>query len=143
MAAPAVYTEIDLSTFMLSQLGDVADVLGWTALADVQESVNETLLAYGVSDIADASDITKLRALARREAWRLAMASLLTFYDFSNPEGQYKRSQMLAGAGHRLSDAESAALPYDLNAGAAIINAIQSTTDPYAPLCASEWAAPI
>lgn len=143
MAAPLTYTEASLATFMLSQLGEVATVLGWTGLGNVQEGVNETLLAYGVAGIADASDITKLRALARREAWRLAVASLLTFYDFSNPEGQYKRSQMLAAAGHRLSDAESAALPYDPNAGTAIINAIANTTDPYAPSSVSEWAVPI
>lgn len=141
MAAPDIYTEDTLATFMLSQLGDVSGVLGWTALADVQEAVNATLLVYGVDDIADATDIAKLRAFAKREAWRLAVASLSTFYDFSNPEGQYKRSQMLAAAGKRLAEAEFDALPFDPAVGTAIITGIESTADPYAPFCADEWAA--
>jgi hypothetical protein len=140
MAAPTSYTETQLATFMLSQLGDVADVLGWTGLPHLHEAVNETLLAYG-ADIDDVTDIAKLRALARREAWRLAVTSLITRYDFSNPEGDYKRSQMVATAQKRLADSEFAALPYDTVAGTAYITDIDSTADPYVPIDEDEWAA--
>jgi len=141
VAAPTVYTEATLATFMLAELGDVAGVLAWTGQANVQEAINEALLVYGVSAIADATDIPKLRTLARREAWRRAVSSLLTRYDFSNPEGEYKRSQMVKAAATSLAQAEADAMPYDPNIGAAIITAIEHSADPYT-LDASEWAVP-
>lgn len=141
MAAPTSYTEATLATFMLTELGDVAGVLEWTAQADVQEAINEALLVYGVNDIADATDISKLRALARRQAWRSAVNSLTTRYDFSNPEGDYKRSQMVKAAATRLAQAESDAMPYDLTLGAAIVTTIDHSADPYTT-DVSEWAVP-
>lgn len=141
MAAPTAYTEATLATFMLAELGDVAGVLEWTAQSHVQEAINEALLVYGVSTIADATDITRLRALARRQVWRSAINSLTTRYDFSNPEGEYKRSQMVKAAATRLAQAESDAMPYDPNIGAAIVTSITSSADPYT-IDESEWAVP-
>lgn len=70
MPAPTSYTEDTLADFMQAVLKSVATDLTWTDTADYQEAINETLLAYGAADIADASNITKLRLLARREVWR-------------------------------------------------------------------------
>lgn len=141
MPAPTAYTEATLATFMLAELGDVAGVLGWTTQDAVQEAINEALLVYGVDDIADATDIPKLRALARRQAWRSAVNSLTTRYDFTNPEGEYKRSQMVKAAATRLAQVESDAMPYDQNFGAAVVTTVTASADPYT-FDASEWAVP-
>lgn len=137
---PTAYSEAELAGYMLSQLGDLAAVLGWTGLAPVQEAVNEVELTCGA--LATAPDVVMLRTVARREVWRLAVASLAVRTDFTNPEGQYKRSQMLAAAIDRLKAAEADALVYDTaGAGRVSIAAVIHSDDPYRVLTDSEMAA--
>ena len=115
MAAPTIYDESELSDFMIAELRNVATVLGWTDLSDMQEAVNETLIVYGVEDIALASDIPMLRAFARREAWRAAVASLAADYDFEADGGNYKRSQLQSQAVKALALAEEKAAPFEVS----------------------------
>ena len=62
---------------MEDQIGDVASDLEWTvAGGDYDEALNEALLVYGTSDISTISgsdNIRKIRAVARREVWRVVM----------------------------------------------------------------------
>lgn len=132
MAAPSTYTEETLAAFMVVELDDVARVLGWSDLSHLQEPINETLLAYGASDIADATDVTQLRALARVMAWRAACSALVTRYDFADPDGRYSRSQMFKAAQERVAAAESAAagwLPSVM-----LVSPVTYQYDPYMPL---------
>jgi hypothetical protein len=77
MPVPTAYTEVGLALYMQSQLRGVATDLGWvldpTATTIVgtpyEELVYDVLIAYGVTDIVDATDIPKLRCLARVAVW--------------------------------------------------------------------------
>lgn len=113
MAPPSGYTEATLATFMHSTVGRMATVLGWANPASYAEPINETLLAYGAADVADASDIRKLRAIARREVWRAAVEGLASAYDLTADSSSFKRSQMLTQARTALQMAITATLAYD------------------------------
>lgn len=114
MAVPTAYTEDGLKTYMHAMLGAVATALSWDPVAgDYDEAVIETLLAYGVAGIASATDMTKLRALARREVWRAVMAETAMDYDFAADGGRYDRSQMHEQAMGMWETESMAALVYD------------------------------
>lgn len=114
MPVPTSYTEEQLATFMHGCLGDVATELGWSVDGgSYSEAVTEALLAYDVADIADATDMRKLRALARREAWRAAVASLAARYDFTADGASHHLSQIHAAAQAALAAAEADAARYD------------------------------
>jgi len=78
MALPSSYNESTLTRYMLDTLGSIATTLSLTAI-DMGETVNDVLAAYGVSDIANATDVVKLRALARVGALRRAQAASLAW----------------------------------------------------------------
>jgi hypothetical protein len=141
MAAPTSYTEATLAEYILAILGPVAAALGWAEQADVQETLNEALLAYGVADIADADDIAKLRALARREAWRAAAAATAGDYDFEADGGRYNRSQVHAQALAAFQAAMVDAMPYDPDY-AVSVDAIVHIHDPYTVLDDEERTLP-
>jgi hypothetical protein len=119
MAAPTAYTEKELAAYMHAELGPAAAALGLEVglsdAGDYAEAVNETILQYGVTAISQASDILKLRALARVQAWRTAAAQMAALFDFGAEGGSYQRSQMAASAEKNLARALIDALPYDEN----------------------------
>jgi hypothetical protein len=112
MAIPSIYTENTLADYMLSVTAQIANVISFEH-RDFEEAVNETLIAYGVDEIADATDIGKLRALARVEAWRAIVNSTSSEFDSSADSGEtqvyYKRNQLHANAVKQLERAESEA----------------------------------
>lgn len=138
MAAPSSYTESMLRDYMYATTKGVADVVGWTA-KDFVEAVNDTLFAYGVDDISDATSMPKLRALARVEAWRAMATVTAGEFDYSADSGQtatyYKRSQLHQQAKASLVVAQAEAGAYVLAGTGA--NAVQFGrlvyVDPYAP----------
>ncbi len=78
MAVPSAYTETELKQFMVTALGHIAPVLTWTVdTAQIGEAINDTLLEYGVNDIEDATDIKKLRALAKFTVWQAAQEAAM------------------------------------------------------------------
>lgn len=93
MAIPSSYTESSLRDYMLSVTANVAGALGWTAV-NFTEAVNDALVAYGVTDSALATDVAKLRCLARAEAWRALVAATAADYNFSADGGSYSRQQL-------------------------------------------------
>jgi hypothetical protein len=109
MAIPTAYTEQELSEYMLSVTSAVSETVGETGLQSwhFAEAVNDVLVAYDVTDIADAIDIAKLRSLAKVEAWRTVIGYLMTAYDFSADGASYKRSQMLAAAEKAMASAQA------------------------------------
>lgn len=75
MPVPTVYTEQTLAEFMMQELKNSASDLGWTTAdpdGDYQEAITETLLLYGVADVSEATNIRKVRALARVAIWESA-----------------------------------------------------------------------
>jgi hypothetical protein len=97
MPAPTSYNEDGLKAFMLGQVGNMGAVLGLD-VNSFTEAVSDTLLAYGVPDVALALDIPKLRALARVEAWRVAVQQAAGRYDFQTQNAKHSRSALFAQA---------------------------------------------
>jgi hypothetical protein len=92
MAIPSSYTEISLRDYMLSVTANVAGAVGWTAV-NFTEAANDALVAYGVTDIALATDIAKLRCLARAEAWRALVAATAADIKFTADGATFERQQ--------------------------------------------------
>lgn len=106
MAVPTSYSDATIADFMVAELGEVATVLGLTD-ASFDEAIIDTLLAYGEDDIADADDISRLRALARVQAWKRARAAAAARYDFADGTENLKRSQLFKHIQESLTAAES------------------------------------
>lgn len=134
MALPTVYTEGDLIDYLVLVLGEAGAVLGLDADAPIMaEVVNDTLLAYGVADLAEATDIPRLRALGRWRAWLAAVDSLAGYYTVSLPAegGQLTLSQLSDQATRRLQAAEIEAGAY--GSGYALsVRPLSDPRDPYA-----------
>lgn len=112
------YTEKELGAFMATVLQDVATTLGWavgsTDAGSYQPAVNAALRAYGgVTTTAEATDMAKLEALARREGWRQVMHATAGDYDSNEDKVDLKRSQAHKQAVAQFQLASTAALPYD------------------------------
>ena len=111
MAYPAAYTEQSLAEYMHATLGAMATRLGWTVDTDsYDEAVNEAVAAYGTDDITGITgrdNLRKLRALARREVWRLVLQSLAAYYEFATDGQSFKPNQMSEQASKALAQAEA------------------------------------
>lgn len=116
MPLPTVYTEPTLAEYMHTALGEAASVMGYghpgASMGVYQEQVYDTLIAYGVQTIAEATDMALIRALAKREAWRKVMNESAGRYDVTADEGTFKRSQLntQARANFQAAAAEAAQL---------------------------------
>lgn len=122
MTVPTSYTEKTLADFMAETLKTTADLLGLAAGAsdagDFAEAVNEALLQYGVTDVSEISgieSIKKIRALARVEAWNLAVACFTAMYKFSADGGSYDRNQLFEQAKQNRDAAVTDALAFSAN----------------------------
>ncbi len=132
MALPSSYIESTLRDYMFAVTGSVASALGWTAV-NFTEAVNDVLFAYGVTDIADAADIAKLRALAKVEAWRAVADATVADYQFSADGGSYSRQQMhqQAVAAWQRAEAEAVAHDYVERVAPTIAMGSMKHRDPY------------
>lgn len=129
MPIPTSYTEYTLSEYMLACLGVVAQVLDYTS-GSFDEAVNDVLIAYGVTDISQATDIKKLRGLAKVAAWQKANDDLVAYYDYQADGGRFDRSQMQAMAAKSLEKAQAEAIAYDPNYQVRIVRQ-RPVNDPY------------
>lgn len=136
MPIPVAYTEADLAAFQLNILDTLAATLAWTSVTPaVLEAVNDAVLAYGVADIAGATDIAKLRALARVAIWRAVARATAGFYQFGLDQMTFNRQQVHAQAMTMIGEAERDATALGVGAGARLIVASvarDSDSDPYA-----------
>ena len=140
MPIPASYTESTLASYMDSVIGSLADVLGWAnSSSDYDEAVTDTLLAYGVDDIANATDMRKLRTLARRAVWQAAVNALVAgdFDKTAESGASLSLSQRLTNAEARLVEATNEASVYDASYGVQRRSIVRSY-DPYTVLNDSE-----
>mgnify|MGYP001293366896 CR=1 FL=1 len=131
MALPTTYTEFALASYMLATLGEVASVLGMDELT-ASEAVNDALLAYGVGDIAQATDIPRLRSAARVAAWRMALARASGLYQFSADGASYQRQQIVEHIRAMLEREEADAAALGLGMGGVWATTLTlRMTDPY------------
>lgn len=113
VAVPTVYTSATLAEFLRQDVGPIGAALGWSVGGNsYDEPIIDTLLAYGVSDLADATDIAALRALARRAVWQQAVRHLASRFDFSLDQQSISRSQMQKMAKEALAAAEADVLVF-------------------------------
>jgi hypothetical protein len=113
---PTTYTEVELATFMRDDvLRNVATLLGWTDVTPsgpYNGAIVDTLTAYGVPTIAAATDIPKLRILARVAVWQAVVATTAAFYAVTDVGVSTHREQIQAQALVALRHAERAARAY-------------------------------
>lgn len=134
---PVAYTELTIAQYMHGLLGKMAAVLGFaeptTDAGAYQEAVNEVMLALGVSDLESAPDIRKVRALAAREAWKLALDNLATAIDYSADGSRFDRSQLSLQAQAALNRAVSECFGLGVGIGAYTVDItnIDYKNDPY------------
>ena len=131
MSVPMVYTEASLIAFMTTVLGPTGDALPETIRDAVyQEALIETLLSYGVGDIVNATDVQKLRALARVAIWQAVVDATAGRYDISADGQSLSRSQLHQQARQSLRAAKQTAARYD-DAYAVVMASARYTSDPY------------
>jgi hypothetical protein len=95
MTLPETYTQTHLADWLLKRLGPVADVLGWSAMSfQVVDAIEDALIAYGVDEVPEATNVPKLRALARRELWRQVADSTVGYHDFTSSDQSFKLQQI-------------------------------------------------
>lgn len=106
---PTSYNEEELVLFLFNdpQMRPVWDTIGVTeatAAADLAEIVIDTLLSFGVEDIADVSGLAavkKLRTLARYHAWVTIAGNFAIDVNYSADGESFSRDQLSAHA-HRM-----------------------------------------
>jgi hypothetical protein len=120
VSIPAYATREELSEYMAAVVGaGISGTLGWTAPDSYDEAVIDTLIAYGgdVKDVYEATDIPKLRAVARMEVWRAVMEQTAGFYDITAPDGiRAVRNQIHAQAVAAYKEARRDAQKHGVNA---------------------------
>lgn len=129
MSVPAAYTAEQLTTYMLAALGQTATALGWIA-DDLDEAVIDTLILYGVTEIASATDIDKLRACARLALWRAVEAATAGNIDFAEDQQSFKDSQIHAQAVEQVKRARINAAKHGVDHSIGILR-VRRRDDPY------------
>ena len=153
MAAPSSYTETTFKTYLDGRLGSLASVLGWNvADGSYNEAVNDTLLAYGESDITaitTAANINLLRAYGRYFLWKSVAEATVNEIDYTHADSgaTYKHSQIHSQAKAMMNTAagDIAALGGDVSGYEVSAYEIEYTDDMYTALDASidsanEWS---
>lgn len=144
MPIPTTYTEGELAVYMHATLGELA---AWLALtpntSSYDQQITDTLIAYQVIDIASANDIAKLRAIAKREAWRMAMERTAIAYNISADDQRFDREKIHEHCRNMFDRASSAAAQYvgDDPSYSVQIYTMVDPNDPYRPVSEDEGGA--
>lgn len=116
MSVPTSYTEATFGTYLEAVLGaEVMSALGISAITTGDEIIYETLFDYGVDDIANATDIKKLRALGKVNLWATMTGKASARYKFSADGGSYDRQQLYEHCKANYASALRDALEYTPN----------------------------
>lgn len=101
-----------LAAYITANFSQVKTQLGWSDSLQISAITDKALEWYGVSTEAEATDATKLHALADVAVWRQALNDVSLDYDFNADNAGYKRSQQADMIRKNLDTAETAALVY-------------------------------
>jgi hypothetical protein len=136
MALPAAYTDTTIANYLHQVIGTAAAALGWTVAGNsYSEVINDTLLALGIEDVADATSIAALRAAARFYVWRAVADATTGMHRFSLDQQSFDMRQVHQNAVARQQQAESeaAALGVELSSvGVVTFTPLRDVHDPYA-----------
>ena len=133
MPLPSSYTEDGFKAYLHGRLnrGGVADAFGWTvASGSYDEVVNDVLLAYGVADIAEATDVAKLRALGNLALWQAAKEAAVLEVDYSADGTSFSREAIFRHIETMLGQATYDAIPFVSGSYSVDIYSV-SRSDPY------------
>lgn len=133
MPLPSSYTEDGFKAYLHGRLnrGGVADAFGWTvASGSYDEVVNDVLLAYGVADIAEATDVAKLRALGNLTLWQAAKEAAVLEVDYSADGASFSREAIFRHIETMLGQATYDAIPFVSGSYSVDIYSV-SRSDPY------------
>ncbi|MGB4949050.1 MAG: hypothetical protein WBO55_00180 [Rhizobiaceae bacterium] len=136
MPVPTSYDEDGFKAYLHGRLnrGGVADAFGWSVAGGVyDEIVNDTLLAYGVTDIADADDLVKLRALGSLALWQAAKEAAVLEINYTADGTTFSREAIFQHIEAMLAQARSSALFYD-EAYQVDVYGVDHRGDPYSPI---------
>jgi hypothetical protein len=137
MPVPTSYDEDGFKAYLHGRLnrGGVADAFGWTVAAgSYDEIVNDTLLAYGVADVAEATDIAKLRALGNLALWEAAKEAAVLEVDYSADGASFSREAIFRHIETMLGQARYDAILYVNSDGYTVDIYGVSRSDPYSPI---------
>jgi hypothetical protein len=141
MPPPTTYSEAIFTDYMFSVLGEVGDLLKWTAgSAQVQEALTDALLEYGettIGNITGTKNLRHLRAFGRRAIWRAVVQATSGKYDFSDSDAHFTRSQLNSQARESLKIAETECLEWDPAYAVSIVS-VKRPHDPYQVILDSE-----
>ncbi len=137
MPLPSSYSEESFKAYLHGRLnrGGVAEAFGWTVAAgSYDEIVNDTLLAYGVTDVADATDLAKLRALGHLALWEAAKEAAVLEVDYSADGASFSREAIFRHIETMLGQARYDATVYlDDDLYTVSIHTV-GRHDPYSPI---------
>ena len=101
-----------LAAYITANFGQVKTQLGWSDSLQISAITDKTLEWYGVATEAEATDASKLHALADVAVWRQALNDVSLDYNFSGDGASYSRSQQADMIRKNLDTTETAAIAY-------------------------------
>jgi len=102
-----------LADYLTLNFTSVKTQLGWSDSIEITAVINKTFQSYGVDTEAEATDLTKLHALADVAVWRQALNDISLDYNWSADGASYSRSQAVTAIRENLMYAESVAIAYN------------------------------
>lgn len=127
MSVPVSYDLPALYTYMHASLGRTADIIGWSIGAgSYEEPAIDALVLCGLTDIAEADDIPKLRAAARLAVWESVAAHTTGYHDFSEDQQTFRMHQVHIQAVAQVKAARKDAARYGVTS-AAVMSSVQVT----------------
>lgn len=101
-----------LAEYIDLNFSKIVSQLAWSDSIEIAAITAKTLEFYGVDTEAEATDTSKLHALADVAVWRQALNDVSLDYSFSADGASYSRGQMHDHIRKSLDGAESAAIVY-------------------------------
>jgi hypothetical protein len=113
---PTAHTDVTLAQYMADELGDFATLLGWAVAedgaGDFRPAVHDTLRGYGAANVATATDVARLEALASAAVWSRAARASAHLHAASTDGSSWNPQQAHEHAVAMAQEAARAALPY-------------------------------
>jgi hypothetical protein len=101
-----------LADYLSLNFSSIKTQLSWSDSIEVTAVINKTFEMYGVATEAEATDLTKLHALADVAVWRQALNDISLDYAFSADGASFSRNQAVDAIRKNLDNAESLAIAY-------------------------------
>ncbi len=113
MPVPTAYTEESFTQYLTTLLerAGLNVMLAWVD-EHVKEIIIDTLLAYGVNDVTEATDVGKLRALGALKLWEAVAEAATLEINYTADGATMNREVIYQHAVGQVVQARIKALPY-------------------------------